>query len=130
MCKSEEEIEKVDLKEDKFDDITITINEKRKENIRFERDRWRAAIGDKKESRVDEEENEENEDNEEEEYEKEDQAEIDKLNDDIKTKEAKIEDLKEKIRAIKDKIDTMHKILNIDVSEQEYLKDLAQKANA
>ena len=130
MCKSEENIEKVDLKNDKFEDITISINEKKKENIRFDTNRWRVALGDKFDSRREEEENEENEEDEEDEYENEDQGEINKLNDDIKNKEAKINDLREKIRDIKDKIDIMQKILNIDVSEQDYLKELSQKAKA
>ena len=53
-----------------------------------------------------------------------------KIKENIKNKEAKINDLREKIRDIKDKIDIMQKILNIDVSEQDYLKDLSQKAKA
>ena len=132
MCKSEEEVEKVDLKNDKFEDLTITINANNKENIRFDENRWRPAIGDRKDNKSNgEDENEENEDNEEEEdFEKENQEEIIKLNDDIEKKKTKLEDLEQKIEEIKNKIDTMNKILNIDVSEKEYLKDLSQKAKS
>ena len=45
-------------------------------------------------------------------------------------KQKKIEELKEKIKELNKTIEAMKKILNIDVSEEEYIGDLAKKIKA
>ena len=52
---------------------------------------------------------------------------INALNEEKEKKEKKIADLSEKIKEIETKIETMKKILTIDVSEQDYIKELAKK---
>ena len=129
MCKSNDEPPmKMDLKNDKFEDIIIDINKDKKEKICFADERWKPYIGDVEELNNSNEE-EENENEDEDKISQEDQEKIDKLNEEIKNKVEKKNILNEKIREIEDKMDTMKKILNIDVSEQEYLNDLSKKVN-
>ena len=129
MCKSNDEPPmKMDLKNDKFEDIIIDINKDKKEKICFTNERWKPYIGDVEELNNSNEE-EENENEDEDKISQEDQEKIDKLNEEIKNKVEKKNILNEKIREIEDKMDTMKKILNIDVSEQEYLNDLSKKVN-
>ena len=52
---------------------------------------------------------------------------IDQIQKDNDYKKDKITELNEKIKEIEDKLNIMRKILNIDVSEQEYLKELTDK---
>ena len=54
---------------------------------------------------------------------------IKSLNKEIENKDNRIKELESKIKEIDDKIATMNKILNIDVSEQEYVKELSDKIN-
>ena len=55
------------------------------------------------------------------------QNDISLTNKKIEDKNAKITELKDKISEIENKLGMMRKILNIDVSEQEYLKELTDK---
>ena len=55
------------------------------------------------------------------------QNDISLTNKKIEDKNAKIIELKNKINEIDNKLGIMRKILNIDVSEQEYLKELTDK---
>ena len=52
---------------------------------------------------------------------------VSQINKEIEDKNAKITELKDKISEIENKLGMMRKILNIDVSEQEYLKELTDK---
>jgi predicted nuclease with TOPRIM domain len=54
-------------------------------------------------------------------------AEINELNNIIKSNDVKTEKLNSKIKEIDDKIEVMNKILNVDISEREYLNYLASK---
>ena len=123
MCKSgDEELPKVDLKKD-FESITISVNEEKNENIKFENNKWTPLIGVLPKSVYVEEENEDEDD----EINEEDQEKINIFKEEIEKKKEKKEELKQKIRNINEKIDLMEKILNVDVSEQEYIKDLTAK---
>ena len=116
---------KIELKDVKFEDINIYVNEN--ESIKFDLKKWMPAIG-KGRPVLNEEESEEEEDNgEDEKMNEEDQKKVESLKKDITSRENKIEELKEKIREIEDKLEMMKKILNIDVSEQQYVKDLSKK---
>ena len=122
MClSSDDKPIKIDLKDDKFEDINIHVNEN--ESIQFDLKKWEPAIG-KGHSDI----NEEEEDNEEDEkMNEEDQKKCESLKKDITSREKKRGDLKEKIREIEEKLEMMKKILNRDVSEQQYVKDLSKK---
>ena len=122
MCKSSNDnVQPVDLKNEPFEEISITVNDK--EKIRFDekKEKWLPSIAAFK-TRSN---NTHMNSGEGSEF----TQRIANLNDDIQKKKDKIEELKSKIREIDDKLDTMKKILNIDVSEQEYVKELAKKIN-
>ena len=127
MCKSSDEnVERVELGKDNFGEISIMVNEAKRENIKFDKDKWVPGLGIlAKSERFEEEEKEE--DDEEEQINDEDQDKINALNEEKEKKEKKIADLSEKIKEIETKIETMKKILTIDVSEQDYIKELAKK---
>ena len=55
---------------------------------------------------------------------------VDQLSNEIKKKDARIDDLKQKIKEIDEKINSMNKILAIDISEKEYITDLGEKVKA
>ena len=50
--------------------------------------------------------------------------------DQIEVKEKKIEELKEKISSIDEKLEAMNKIIDIDITEQEYIINLGAKIKA
>lgn len=52
---------------------------------------------------------------------------ISQLNEDINERNKRIELLKQKVELIDEKIDAMNKILNIDVSEKDYITELGNK---
>ena len=121
MCKSNNEPPKADLTT-KFDDIKFVVNDN--DVIVCNQNRWMYEnIGNGGISRsirksVNEEEN--NEENNEM---------IKSLKKEIEDKNSRIDELNNKINEIEAKIQTMNKILNIDVSEQEYVKELSNKIN-
>lgn len=125
MCKSSDnEVPKVELKKD-FEEISIVVNEEKNENIKFDNNKWTPVLGvlpksiyDVEDSKIEDEEDEINE---------EDQEKINILKEEVEKRMKKKEDLNQKIRDIEEKIELMKKILNVDVSEQEYIKDLAGK---
>lgn len=57
-------------------------------------------------------------------------SDIEKKKENNMEKQKKIEELKEKIKELNKTIEAMKKILNIDVSEEEYIGDLAKKIKA
>ena len=125
---SDDKVEKIDLANDKFEDIEIRVNDT--EKIKFDLKKWMPCLKNKDYSVIEEkgsEEEEEDDDEEEEKVNEEDQKRINDLKQEIETRKKKEEELKEKIREIEDKIELMKKILNIDVSEQQYVKDLSKK---
>ena len=127
MCKSSDDnVERVELNKDNFGELSIMVNEEKRENIKFDKDKWVAGLGIlAKSERFDEEKKEE--DDEEEQIDDEAQDKINALNEEIEKKKKKKDDLESKIKEIKEKLETMEKILKIDVSEQEYVKYLAKK---
>ena len=131
MCKSSnEEVQKVDLREDKYDEINIQVNDQ--ESIEFDVKKWKPVFGKKTTSvmsNIIEEENDEQSEKEESQDKEEDKTIIDNLQKQIEVKDEKIKDLEQKIQEVNDKIETMHKILSIDVSEQNYVNELTKKVN-
>ena len=131
MCKSSnDQPQKIDLTNDKFEDIKIHVNDT--ESIEFDVKKWKPTIGKKQSvmSNITEEENDEESEKEgSQDNDEQDKKIIDSLKNDIREKDEKIEDLKNKIEEVKSKIEIMKKILNIDVSEQEYVADLTKKVN-
>ena len=131
MCKSSnDQPQKIELKPDDFDEIKIRVNDT--ESIEFDVKKWKPIIGKKTTSvmsNITEEENDEQSEKEESQDNEEDKKIIESLQNDIREKDEKIEDLQKKIKEVDDKIEIMKKILNIDVSEQEYVADLTKKVN-
>ena len=124
MCKSSDDnVERVELNKDNFGELSIMVNEEKRENIKFDKDKWVAGLGILAKS----ERFEKEEDDEEEQIDDEAQDKINALNEEIEKKKKKKDDLESKIKEIKEKLETMEKILKIDVSEQEYVKDLSKK---
>ena len=126
---SDSKPEEINLAKEKFDKININLN--KSESIEFKDYYWIPKISNKSElSRITEQKSEEengdegNNDNKEEE-----QRQIRKLQEEMKNQDEKIEDLNEKIKEIDEKIEIMKRILNIDVSEQEYVKYLSNQKN-
>ena len=121
MCKSDNEPPKADLEID-FKDIKFKVNDN--DVIFFNGNNWmykmNKSLGMSRSitSHVNEEQtNQEDEEN------------IKNLKKEIEEKNSRIDELKNKIKEIDGKIQTMNKILNIDVSEQEYVKELSDKIN-
>ena len=125
MCDSnEEEPKKIDLQNENLDDININLNDKEKIIFKFKNSEWfpsenKAASNNKGEN--EEEEDEENED----EQNEDDKKKIEELKKETEDRETKKEALNKKKKEIEDKIELMKKILNIDVSEQQYVKDIS-----
>ena len=124
---SDDKVEKIDLTNDKFEDIEIHVNDT--EKIKLGLKKLMPYLKNKYYSVIDEKESEEEEDDDEEEEKvnEEDQKRIDDLKQEIETRKKKANELEVRIRKVDDKIDEMKKILKIDVIEQQYVKDLSKK---
>ena len=125
MCKSNSEPPEANLETD-FNEIRFKVNDN--DVICCKGNNWmyklNKSLGMSRTfmSQANEEENnQENEENKEN---------IKSLEKEIEEKNIRIKELNNKIKEIDEKIKTMNKILNIDVSEQDYVKDLSDKINS
>ena len=122
MCKSSNDnVAKVDLETEPFEEISITVNEKEKIRLDEKKEKWLPSIIASKVHLINTHVNQD-EDND-------NTEKIERLKEDIENRDQKINELKSKIKEINEKLDTMKKVLNVDVREQEYVKDLEDKIN-
>ena len=126
MCKSSDEpAEKVDLTQERFQDIKLILN--KNQSISFDIKGWKPLIQNSVESHlsnIPEKENEEDSFQNNKEYSKE---KFEKLKEEENKKKKQKIELENKIRAVDEKIADLKKMLNVDLSEQEYVQDLCDK---